>query len=79
MMCIQSPGSFVFAFTLAIRQGTEWYTWMTYVCSGIFQAILLCMCIIWRRRENRQDRNAMGLALPLDVEETVNLLENEED
>ncbi|RKP10759.1 hypothetical protein THASP1DRAFT_10594, partial [Thamnocephalis sphaerospora] len=51
MMMIQTPGSFVFAYTLAAREGTNWTTWITYLVSGCLQGTLLVMCIIWDARE----------------------------
>jgi uncharacterized protein with PQ loop repeat len=33
MMCIQTPGSFVFVFSLVMREGVNWTTWGTYLIS----------------------------------------------
>ena len=77
MMCIQSPGSFLFAYSLAARPGTNWSSWITYLCTGLLQAVLLWMCISWRMREKREDRKGKGVAR--DVDETTALLENSDD
>lgn len=66
MMCIQSPGSFVFVYTLAVRPGVDWTTWGVYLTSalievrlrltraaGILQFVLLFMCIAWKARQAR--------------------------
>lgn len=76
MMCIQSPGSFLFAYSLAIRPGTNWSSWITYVCTGSLQAVLLGMCIAWRMKEKREERKGKGVAR--DVDETTALLANTE-
>jgi hypothetical protein len=73
MMCIQSPGSFLFAYSLAARPGTNWSSWITYLCTGILQAVLLGMCIAWRLKEKREDRKGKGVAR--DVDETTGLLD----
>jgi hypothetical protein len=77
MMCLQSPGSFLFAYSLAVRPGTNWSSWITYLCTGILQAVLLGMCIVWRIRESREDRKGKGVARG-EVDETTTLLGDEE-
>jgi hypothetical protein len=72
MMCIQSPGSFLFAYSIAVRPGTNWSTWITYLCTGILQGVLLAMCVAWRIKENREDRKGKGVAR--DPDETTALL-----
>jgi len=74
-MCIQSPGSFLFAYSLATRPGVNWSTWITYLCTGILQTTLLGMCIAWRTREKREDRKGKGVARgDGNVDETTALL-----
>ncbi|CAH7666084.1 hypothetical protein PPACK8108_LOCUS405 [Phakopsora pachyrhizi] len=51
MMVIQTPGSFVFVYSLAVRPGVNWTTWIVYFVSGIFQACLLAICITWKVRQ----------------------------
>lgn len=77
MMCIQSPGSFLFAYSLAVRPGTNWSSWITYLCTGILQAVLLGMCIVWQLREKREERKGKGIAR--NVDETTALLDDHED
>jgi hypothetical protein len=63
MMCIQTPGSFVFAGSLAARLGKEgWSSWGMFVVTGILQGILLGMGISfelrdWREREEQKRRS----------------------
>ncbi|WEW55104.1 hypothetical protein PRK78_000532 [Emydomyces testavorans] len=46
MMCIQTPGSLVWAASLAARLGTEgWSTWGVYVVTALLQGTLLIMGI----------------------------------
>ncbi|EEP82524.1 conserved hypothetical protein [Uncinocarpus reesii 1704] len=46
MMCIQTPGSLVWAASLATRLGTEgWSTWGVYVVTALLQGTLLTMGI----------------------------------
>lgn len=51
MMCLQTPGSFVFVYTLAIRPGVNWTGWATYAVTGLFQGGLLVLCVCWKRRQ----------------------------
>jgi hypothetical protein len=75
MLCIQSPGSILFAFLFAPRQETPKYNSITYLCVGIFQSVLLVMCIIWNIREKREDTGG-NIVLG---DETVTLLEEADE
>jgi hypothetical protein len=51
MMCIQTPGSFVFAASLAVRLGPGgWSAWGLFIFTGILQGCLLVMSLgfVWR-------------------------------
>ncbi|OCL14134.1 PQ loop repeat protein-like protein, partial [Glonium stellatum] len=55
MMCIQTPGSFVWAASLAARLGPEgWSAWGLYCVTGCLQGVLLCMGISFWLRDRRQ-------------------------
>lgn len=55
MMCIQTPGSYVFAASLAIRLGVAgWSAWGVYVITGALQGCLLVMAIAFELRDRRQ-------------------------
>ncbi|EPS43339.1 hypothetical protein H072_2660 [Dactylellina haptotyla CBS 200.50] len=58
MMCIQTPGSFVWAFSLASREGTDWSSWLVYCVTGVLQGSLLVMAIIFERRRKRDEADA---------------------
>ncbi|PSN62003.1 PQ loop repeat protein-like protein [Corynespora cassiicola Philippines] len=54
MMCIQTPGSFVFAASLAARLGPGgWSAWGLFILTGMLQGCLLAMSLwfLWRDRE----------------------------
>ncbi|CAG8760239.1 19850_t:CDS:2, partial [Racocetra persica] len=53
MMLIQTPGSFLFVYSLAIRPGTRWTTWFVFLVTGCLQGTLLIMCICWHYRAKR--------------------------
>lgn len=40
-MVIQVPGSVLFVFSLVIREGTDWTSWLTYAVTGVMQGALL--------------------------------------
>ncbi|RMZ85659.1 hypothetical protein DV737_g653, partial [Chaetothyriales sp. CBS 132003] len=67
MMCIQTPGSFVWAASLAARLGPQgWSAWGVYCVTGCLQGTLLVMGICYEvahwRREKRDLQERMGLA-----------------
>ncbi len=64
MMCIQTPGSFVWAGSLAARLGSEgWSAWGVYCVTGCLQGTLLVMGVYFevanRRREKDELRGRM--------------------
>jgi hypothetical protein len=61
MMCIQTPGSFVFAASLAARLGPGgWSSWGVYIVTGILQGGLLAMGITFELRDRAAKRAAEG-------------------
>ncbi|CAO1601389.1 hypothetical protein XANCAGTX0491_005052 [Xanthoria calcicola] len=54
MMCIQTPGSFVWVGSLAGRLGIAgWSTWGIYLVTGVLQGVLLVMAIGFEIRDRR--------------------------
>ncbi|CDH59460.1 hypothetical protein AGABI1DRAFT_63949 [Lichtheimia corymbifera JMRC:FSU:9682] len=53
MMLLQTPGSALFVYSLAVRPGTNWTAWITYLVTGCLQGTLLVMCIVWHFRNKR--------------------------
>ncbi|KAK9379489.1 uncharacterized protein V2V93DRAFT_373930 [Kockiozyma suomiensis] len=48
-LAIQAPGGFLWALTLALREGTDWSSWLPYFLAAVLQSILLTMCILYER------------------------------
>lgn len=47
MMCIQTPGGFIFTATLFFTKGLNWSLWMSYFVAALLQGTLLCLCIYY--------------------------------
>jgi len=61
MMCIQTPGSFVWVASLAARFGWEgWSTWGIYLVTGVLQGCLLGMALTFEIRKWRNRNHAEG-------------------
>ncbi|GBB94758.1 hypothetical protein RclHR1_02410004 [Rhizophagus clarus] len=60
MMLLQTPGSFLFAYSLASSPGTRWSTWIVFLITGCLQGTLLIMCICWYYREKRIDEEIIS-------------------
>ncbi|ORY79718.1 hypothetical protein BCR35DRAFT_291450 [Leucosporidium creatinivorum] len=71
MMLLQTPGSFVFVYTLAVRPGVNWSGWATYLITGILQGLLLVLCIAWKRRQKRLGIDDWGRSKVLEGEEST--------
>lgn len=67
MMCIQTPGSFVWAVSLATREGTRWSSWATYVVTGTLQGVLLVMCVSFELSDRAERRKAVDAGNGADV------------
>jgi len=65
MMVIQTPGSFVWAGSLAARLGVEgWSSWGVYVVTGCLQGCLLGMGIYFELKARQQKQIANGRGSP---------------
>lgn len=60
MMCIQTPGSFVWAASLATREGVAWSSWITYIVTGLLQGTLLFMCIMFEARDRKSGQKLVS-------------------
>ncbi len=47
MMCIQTPGGFVFTATLFFTKGSHWSSWVSYLVAALLQGTLLSLCIYY--------------------------------
>lgn len=45
MMCLQTPGGFVWTATLILKPGSHWSSWLPYLSAASLQGLLLVMCI----------------------------------
>lgn len=85
MMCIQTPGSFVFAASLAMRLGPGgWSAWGLFIFTGCLQGCLLTMCLwfIWRERQTAKasdDSATNGNGATRSHEQTPLLRDSAED
>ncbi len=58
-MVIQTPGSFVWAGSLAARLGVEgWSTWGVYLVTGCLQGCLLVIGVLFELRERKEGKRA---------------------
>lgn len=87
MMMIQTPGSFVFATSLALRLGAAgWSAWGLFIFTGLLQGVLLTMSLwfLWRDRkavksDDIRDANSNGALGRAEHNEQTPLLGNEND
>jgi hypothetical protein len=82
MMCIQTPGSFVFASSLAVRLGPGgWSAWGLFILTGCLQGCLLAMSLgfLWRERQAKKKgiANGNGIVSTEDDHEETPLLRDD--
>jgi hypothetical protein len=53
-MLIQTPGSFLLVYSIAIQEGTNWTSYLNYIASGTLQAVLLVMCLVFWNTEMKR-------------------------
>ncbi|GAA5926670.1 hypothetical protein JCM10213_002419 [Rhodosporidiobolus nylandii] len=63
MMVLQTPGSFLFVYTLAIRPGVTYTAWATYFVTGVLQGTLLILCLMWKKRQAKEGIDDWGRPL----------------
>jgi uncharacterized protein with PQ loop repeat len=73
MMCIQTPGGFVFAMSLYLRLGWEgWSTWGIFLLTATMQGMLLAMALYYERcGSNGDDATAAAAAADDDDDEPI--------
>lgn len=52
MMCIQTPGGFIFTATLFFTKGSHWSSWISYLFAATLQGVLLTLCIYYEYFKN---------------------------
>ena len=58
-MLMQTPGSFIFCYTLSLSPGINASTWLTYLVTGCLQGILLGTCLYYQYQSKREDYNVI--------------------
>ncbi|KAF9050191.1 hypothetical protein BJ165DRAFT_1457084 [Panaeolus papilionaceus] len=66
MMLIQTPGGILMVTSIALRPGTNWTSWITFLMAAILQGVLLVMCLAWKVRQRKLHIDDFGN--PLDGE-----------
>lgn len=64
MMCMQTPGGFAWAASLAFRKGTVWSSWLPYLTAAILQGVLLTIAVYFEVRNRRRAKVAEELLFP---------------
>ncbi|KAJ3564849.1 hypothetical protein NP233_g8021 [Leucocoprinus birnbaumii] len=77
MMFINAPGSVFMITGIALRPGTNWTSWFTFLVAGIMQAALLFMCIAWKFRQRRLGIDDFGNPLVFEVPVNMDSTEDE--
>ncbi|KAJ1909769.1 hypothetical protein H4219_006347 [Mycoemilia scoparia] len=54
MMLLQTPGGYMFSYSIAVRPGTNWSSWISTFMAATLQGILLIICIAWWMREKHE-------------------------
>lgn len=55
MMCLQTPGGFVWALSLALRPETKWSTWAVTFTAAVLQGVLLIMAVSFEFKDKKVD------------------------
>ena len=72
MMCIQTPGSFVWVGSLAARLGWQgWSTWGIYLVTGCLQGWLLAMSVWFEIRDRKQKSQELNGEVGAEVDERI--------
>ncbi|KAJ1930510.1 hypothetical protein IWQ60_000206 [Tieghemiomyces parasiticus] len=54
-MLLQTPGGYLFAYSIYVRPGANWTSWISYVLAASLQGVLLVLCIAWNYRDRRRE------------------------
>lgn len=61
MMCLQTPGGFLWSATLAAREGTKWSSWLPYFTAAVLQGTLLALAIYYEYSNKRFEKDTRRL------------------
>lgn len=73
MMCLQTPGGFLWSATIAAREGTKWSSWLPYFTAACLQGILLFLAIYYEYINKRLRKDAERI---LNDEDNCSLISN---
>ncbi|ODV92565.1 hypothetical protein CANCADRAFT_147602 [Tortispora caseinolytica NRRL Y-17796] len=76
MMCMQTPGGFVWAASLAMRQDTSWSTYLPYLTAAVLQGSILIMCIYYTHGSGSGNSTNSGASSPLSQQSSSNRYHN---
>ena len=63
MMCLQTPGAFLWSYTLVKRTGWEgWSLWSIYLVTGCLQGVLLAMAVVFELRRQKERKTLLATA-----------------
>ncbi|CAI5758885.1 unnamed protein product [Candida verbasci] len=80
MMCIQTPGGFVFTATLYFTKGSHWSSWVSYLVAALLQGSLLLLCIYYEYFKGKRIKNMEESAEELEREAIERIIhENEQE
>ncbi|KAJ1949545.1 hypothetical protein FBU59_001098 [Linderina macrospora] len=74
MMLMQTPGGFVFAYSIAIRPGVNWSSWISTFVAATLQGVLLTICLVFERAKGArraQDSSAAAAGAVVENEESA--------
>lgn len=60
MMLMQTPGGFIWTFSMMMQPNAQWSSWLPYLTAAVLQGVILIMCLYYRRslpdeREHLED------------------------
>lgn len=61
MMCMQTPGGFAWAASLAFREGTKWSSWLPYFTAAFLQGALLSIAVYFELRNRKRAKGAQEI------------------
>ncbi|EGW34779.1 uncharacterized protein SPAPADRAFT_57845 [Spathaspora passalidarum NRRL Y-27907] len=82
MMCIQTPGGFVFTATLYFTKGSHWSSWVSYLVAASLQGTLLALCIYYvyvKGQGEELEREAIDRIIQENLHDEVDRIQEDDD
>lgn len=70
MMCMQTPGGFVWAVSLMLNPGAIWSSWLPYLTAAVLQGVLLLLCMYYYKRypdKMAEDETETSTLIPANI------------